>query len=154
MNVGTFHGGTTKNTVPERAECELDLRFETVADGRALAARVEAAAREAALPGTRIEVSRGRLARPRSSAPRRPRRSRPSTAPASARAASAPARRRSPAAAPTRAPPAAAGVPSIDGLGPRGAGFHTRAEEVELASLVPKAQALLRFLAGRAGRMA
>ena len=41
------------------------------------------------------------------------------------------------------------GVPAIDGLGPRGAGFHTTAEHVELASFVPKAEALLRFLWGR-----
>jgi glutamate carboxypeptidase len=45
----------------------------------------------------------------------------------------------------------AMGIPSIDGLGPRGRGFHTHDEQVDLASLVPKAAALLRFLAGRAG---
>jgi glutamate carboxypeptidase len=44
----------------------------------------------------------------------------------------------------------AIGIPSIDGLGPRGAGFHTREERVELGSLVPKAQALLRYLASLA----
>ena len=47
---------------------------------------------------------------------------------------------------------AAVGVPVIDGLGPRGAGFHTSAEYVELASFAPKAEALLRFLVGRTGR--
>ena len=45
---------------------------------------------------------------------------------------------------------AALGIPAIDGLGPRGAGFHTKDERIELASLVPKAQALARFLAQRA----
>jgi len=39
------------------------------------------------------------------------------------------------------------GIPSIDGLGPRGSGFHTKEELIELSSLVPKAQALARFLA-------
>src|SRR5262249_22394242 len=43
----------------------------------------------------------------------------------------------------------ALGVPAIDGLGPRGRGFHTTGEFVERATLVPKAQALVRFLAGR-----
>ena len=43
----------------------------------------------------------------------------------------------------------AAGVPSIDGLGPRGTGFHTLHERVELGTLVPKAEALARYLAGR-----
>ena len=41
----------------------------------------------------------------------------------------------------------AMGIPSIDGLGPRGKAFHTREEQVELGSIVPKAQALLRYLA-------
>jgi glutamate carboxypeptidase len=42
------------------------------------------------------------------------------------------------------------GIPTIDGLGPRGAGFHTPEERVELSSLVPKATALARFLGRRA----
>jgi len=40
----------------------------------------------------------------------------------------------------------AMGIASIDGLGPRGSGFHTKEELIEIASLVPKAQALARFL--------
>jgi len=44
----------------------------------------------------------------------------------------------------------AIGIPTIDGLGPRGAGFHTTEERVDLASLVPKATALARFLGQRA----
>jgi glutamate carboxypeptidase len=45
---------------------------------------------------------------------------------------------------------AAAGVPSIDGLGPSGAAHHTHEELLDLGSLVPKASALVRFLARRA----
>ncbi|HET9993501.1 MAG TPA: hypothetical protein VFQ65_33420, partial [Kofleriaceae bacterium] len=41
------------------------------------------------------------------------------------------------------------GVPVIDGLGPRGAGFHTTTEYVELATFAPKIRALVRFLSGR-----
>ena len=41
------------------------------------------------------------------------------------------------------------GVPAIDGLGPRGAGFHTTTEYVEIDTFVPKAEALVRFLFGR-----
>src|SRR5919201_281143 len=44
----------------------------------------------------------------------------------------------------------AIGIPSIDGLGPRGGGFHTTEERVDLASMVPKAIALARFLGDRA----
>jgi glutamate carboxypeptidase len=151
VNVGTFHGGTTRNTVPEHAECEVDLRFERTDDGRALVARVEDAARQAALPGTRLEVAvlgwRDPLER---------------TAASAALAAEYAACQRESGLGDGEAPlagggsdactTAAVGVPSIDGLGPRGSGYHTRQEEVDLASLVPKAQAFLRFLARRAGR--
>jgi glutamate carboxypeptidase len=44
---------------------------------------------------------------------------------------------------------ASIGVPAIDGLGPRGEGFHTTSEWVDLSSFVPKAEALARFLCGR-----
>ncbi len=42
---------------------------------------------------------------------------------------------------------AALGIASIDGLGPRGVGFHTHDEQIEIATLVQKAEALARFLA-------
>jgi glutamate carboxypeptidase len=45
---------------------------------------------------------------------------------------------------------AALGVPAIDGLGPRGRGFHTKDEYIERATLVPKAEALARYLAAEA----
>jgi len=148
VNVGTFHGGTSKNTVPERAACEVDLRFSTAADGRALEAAVRAAARDAALPGTTLEVSRGSVRAPLER-----------TDASAALAAEYGACQRACGLGDGEAPlagggsdactTAEAGVPSIDGLGPRGAGYHTREEQVDLASLVPKAQALLRFLAGR-----
>jgi glutamate carboxypeptidase len=41
------------------------------------------------------------------------------------------------------------GIPSIDGLGPRGSGFHTKDELIEVATLVPKAAALASFVADR-----
>lgn len=149
VNVGTFHGGTTKNTVPDRAACELDLRFETIDDRRALVAAVEAAARDAALPGTRIDVVAGAWRDPLER-----------TAASAALAAEYGEAQRACGLGAGEAPlagggsdactTAAAGVPSIDGLGPRGRAFHTTEEEVDLSSLVPKAQALVRFLAGRA----
>jgi len=149
VNVGTFRGGTSKNTVPERARCEVDLRFETVGQGRALEAHVREAARDAALPGTRIEVGAGAWRDPLQRTPA-----------SAALAAEYGACQRESGLGAGEAPLAgggsdanttgAAGVPSIDGLGPRGRGFHTAAEEVDLTSLVPKAQAFLRFLARRA----
>jgi glutamate carboxypeptidase len=40
----------------------------------------------------------------------------------------------------------AIGVPAIDGLGPRGAGFHTHDEHISISSLALRAEALARFL--------
>lgn len=150
VNVGEIAGGTTKNTVPERAECKLDLRYETVADAEALVATLRDAASTAAaaVPGTRIEIQGGinRLPLERSAA---------SAALRDEYAACARAAGLGHGEAPllgggsdanTVAP---LGVPAIDGLGPRGAGFHTSSEHVELDSFVPKCEALVRFLLGR-----
>ncbi len=146
VNVGTFAGGTSKNTVPEQAECEVDLRFETASDGAALHDRLSEAALEAAITGTRIELSRAAWRDPLERTPE-----------SSLLASEYGACQRESGLGSGEAPlqgggsdastTAAAGVPTIDGLGPRGRAFHTRDEEVDLASLVPKAQALLRFLA-------
>jgi glutamate carboxypeptidase len=126
------------------------MRYETVADADALVAALRAAAGEAAasVPGVRIEVSGGanRLPLERTSA---------SAALRDEYAACARAAGLGDGEAPllgggsdanTVAP---LGVPAIDGLGPRGAGFHTTTEYVELATFLPKAEALLRFLCGR-----
>jgi glutamate carboxypeptidase len=150
VNVGTLVGGTSKNTVPERAECQLDLRYETIADAETLIASLRAAAEAAvaAVPGVRIEVSGGanRLPLERTEA---------SAALRDEYAACARASGLGDGEAPllgggsdanTVAP---LGVPAIDGLGPRGAGFHTTHEYVELDTFVPKAEALARFLIGR-----
>ena len=150
VNVGQITGGTSKNTVPERAECQLDLRYQTVADAEALVAAIKTAAEAAAaaVPGARVEVTGGarRLPLERTDA---------SAALRDEYAACARAAGLGDAEAPllgggsdanTVAP---LGVPAIDGLGPRGAGFHTTTEYVELATFVPKAEALLRFLWGR-----
>jgi glutamate carboxypeptidase len=149
VNVGTIRGGTSRNTVPDRAECELDLRYDTAEAGRALEAALERAASGAAIPGTRIALSRGSARAPL-----------PRTAASAALAAEYGACQRESGLGAGEAPlagggsdactAAEAGVPAIDALGPRGAGYHTAGEEVDLASLVPKAQALLRFLARRA----
>ncbi|MGC4001307.1 MAG: M20 family metallopeptidase [Anaeromyxobacter sp.] len=149
VNVGLVSGGTTKNTVPDRAQCEVDLRFETVADGHALVERLEGIAREVALPGTSLEVVRASWRDPLER-----------TSASSALAKAYGECQRESGLGMGEAPlvgggsdactTGAAGIPSIDGLGPRGKGFHTHAEEVDLSSLVPKAAALFRFLAMRA----
>lgn len=150
VNVGVVKGGDAKNTVPDRCEALVDLRFVRVADGETLLAQVRAAAEEAGagVPGARVEVD-GHLAR----------------APLERGDANLPLYREYAACAAAAglgseeaaliaggsdaSSTSAIGIPSIDGMGPRGVGFHTRDEQVEIASLEPKAEALGRFLLGR-----
>jgi len=152
VNVGTIRGGSTKNTVPDRAECEVDLRFLTKEDGEGLIRSLEEAAATAAasVDGTSVEVSRTAwrdpLTRTEASA---------ALAAAYGAAQSACGLGQGEAALMGGGSDActtgALGIPSIDGLGPRGQGFHTHQETADLGSLVPKAQAFLRWLATQAG---
>jgi len=148
VNVGKIQGGQGKNTVPDRAEAWLDIRFCATKDGEALAADLQRAGAEAAdgVPGTRIEVLSG--------AGRKPLERTDASAALMARyAACARASGLGEGESPLlgggsdASTSSAMGIPSIDGLGPRGSGFHTKEELIELSSLVPKAQALARFLA-------
>jgi glutamate carboxypeptidase len=150
VNVGLVEGGTTRNTVPATASCEVDLRFETAVDGEALVEQLKVLAAEAAVPGTaaKVVLSSWRDPLERTSA-------------SSALAKEYGECQRESGLGLGEAPLAgggsdacttgAAGIPTIDGLGPRGKGYHTTSEEVELSSLVPKAATLFRFLARRAG---
>ena len=149
INVGTVHGGTSKNTVPAQCVAEIDGRFARSADGVALVAHLHNLVKNSSLAGTVMALTGG-IAR----------------APLERTAASAEGMTRygecqvragldageaSPQGGGSDASTtAAAGVPSIDGLGPRGSGFHTLDERVELDSLVPKCEALVRFLWGMA----
>jgi glutamate carboxypeptidase len=150
VNVGQITGGTSKNTVPERAECMLDLRYETAADADALVAgvRAAAAAAAAAVPGVRFELSGGanRLPLERTPASAALRDEYAACARAAGLGNGEAGLLGGGSDANTIAP---LGVPAIDGLGPRGAGFHTTDEYVELATFAPKAEALVRFLWGR-----
>jgi glutamate carboxypeptidase len=145
VNVGLVSGGSARNTVPERASADLDLRFADSAGQRALMAALADCARACAFEGTRIEVepmvarqpwqrteASGELARRYLHAQRE----------AGLLEAEAP-----PMGGGSDANTVGAlGLPAIDGLGPRGRGFHTHDEFIEVASLPRKAEALLRFL--------
>lgn len=150
VNVGVVRGGTSKNTVPEHAECVVDLRFDDVVDAHLLVEEVRAAAAAAAkaVPGTSLHADGGI---------RRPPLER--TEASAALYAEYAACQRAAGLGDGEAPlvgggsdgnnVAAVGVPVVDGLGARGAGYHTTGEYIELASLAPKAEALVRFLCGR-----
>ena len=148
VNVGLFTGGTSKNTVPETAQCMLDLRYETVADAHALVEQLRAAAANVGVPGVTLEVTGGanRLPLERTDASIALRDEYGACAAAEGLGHGEAALLGGGSDANTVAP---LGVPVIDGLGPRGAGFHTTTEYVELASFAPKIRALVRFLAGR-----
>ncbi len=146
VNVGTIVGGTSKNTVPEAAECAVDFRFEKSDDGpRVLAALRGAAESVEKDSGVRFELDGG---------VRRP--------PLERTDASLGLYRRYAEAAQAAGLGngehpllgggsdanniAGLGVPCIDGLGPRGRGFHTQSEYIEAPTLPQKAEALTRFL--------
>lgn len=148
VNVGKVVGGQGKNTVPDRADAWIDLRFCTRVDAertldamRAIAAQVGVE-----LEGTRVELDGGiaRLPLEKTAA---------SEALMRAYAACARASGLGDSEAPLvgggsdASTSSGMGIASIDGLGPRGIGFHTPDEQIEVASLVPKAQALARLLA-------
>jgi len=148
VNVGKVTGGTSKNTVPDRAEALIDLRFETRADGEALVEALRKAADEcaASVQGTRIEIEGGiaRLPLERTDASVRLMESYGEAAAASGLGKGEAALIGGGSDASTAH---AMGIAAIDGLGPRGIGFHTKDEQIEIRTLVQKAQALARFLA-------
>jgi glutamate carboxypeptidase len=154
VNVGTIHGGQSKNTVPDRVEVALDVRFCTKADAGALVDAIRAAAlhvvaSEPAFEGMRIDLDGGIARVPLE-------KTEASAALMDAYAECARASGLGASEAPLvgggsdASTSSAMGIASIDGLGPRGVGFHTKDEQIEVASLVPKAQALARFLARKA----
>ena len=148
VNVGKISGGTSKNTVPDRAEALVDLRFETRADAEALISAIEKAAEEcsAAVPGARIELQGGiaRLPLERTDASVKLMESYGAHARAEGLGFGEAALIGGGSDASTTG---AMGIASIDGLGPRGIGFHTSDEQIEIVTLVQKAKALARFLA-------
>jgi glutamate carboxypeptidase len=143
--VGKISGGIGKNTVPDHAEALVDLRYVTQAENEKLRERILQAAGESAIPDTRIEVQWG------------PGRGPMEKTPASEALCTTYAECQKDSGlgfsemplvggGSDAATTSSIGIPSIDGLGPRGSGFHTLDEYVELASLIPKSEALVRFL--------
>jgi glutamate carboxypeptidase len=136
VNVGTIKGGEAKNTVPDVCEVEVDFRFTTTAEADNAEQALLRAARQAEVlvPGAKLVVSggKGRLPLERTEA----------SASLFERYAAEAAISGGSDASTT----SAIGIASIDGLGPRGTGFHTKDENAAISSLVPKALALATFL--------
>lgn len=146
VNIGTIRGGESVNTVPAFAEAVCDFRVERARDAETLLEAARAIAAEVArATGATITLGGGL---------RRPPMERTDAAAALCETYAACAR-----AAGLGAVEAgllgggsdantlsAVGVPAIDGLGPRGKGFHTHDEYIELSTVHPKAVALVRCL--------
>jgi glutamate carboxypeptidase len=147
VNVGVIRGGEAKNTVPDFAEAEVDFRFERLADGEELTKQLNLAAHliEERTPGIHIELSGGVRRPPLERTP-----ANIALFETYARCAQAEGLGH------TESPllgggsdantVAVLGLAAIDGLGPRGQGFHTKKEFIELESLLPKTRSLVRML--------
>ncbi|HTV17818.1 MAG TPA: M20/M25/M40 family metallo-hydrolase [Polyangiaceae bacterium] len=150
VNVGLASGGTSSNTVPAAAECKVDVRFERSDEATALLEALRHAAERAAESvGVEVALSGGANRMPLDRTPA-------SEAlyheyAAHARAAGLGGDECPLVGGGSDANTVASvGVPAIDGLGPRGEGFHTTTEWMDVTSLRPKAEALARFLWQRA----
>jgi glutamate carboxypeptidase len=136
--------------VPDEATLALDFRFERIADAEEAFAALRAAASEAAasVPGTTLRITGGPARMPLE-------RTDANVALYREYAACARAFGLGDGEAPLlgggsdASTTSAMGIPSIDGLGPRGSGFHTREELIEVATLVPKAAAMAAFIGAR-----
>jgi len=159
VNVGVIEGGSSKNTVPARARCLIDTRFDTMRDAEEVIGKLRAIAAQPFAPRDWVPERlravtaelRGDMTRP----------------PMEASAAAQALRLRYEACARAvglgggEAPRqgggsdgnllAAFGVPTIDGLGPHGKFFHQTTEWSSLASLRRRTTALALWLASRAG---
>jgi len=158
INVGIIEGGTAKNTVPDRARCVIDSRFERVVDAHEVSARMQALAAdpfgdEADVPprlrDAKVELLGG-VARPpmeviEGTQALRLRYERHAAA-AGLRVGEAPLQGGGSDANLL----GALGVPCIDGLGPHGAFFHNPREWSSLSSLQRRTQALACLLAEEA----
>lgn len=150
LNVGLIEGGTSTNTVPERARLEVDGRVIEPADAVETDRRIRALVAGLQLPerlkGATLRIEGGFHRPPMVATDESRALMRRYAAEAEAVGLGAPE-------APLQGGGsdanllAAAGVPCIDGLGPWGQGAHRTSEWCSLSSLRRRTEALARFLA-------
>jgi glutamate carboxypeptidase len=147
VNVGKVTGGQGKNTVPDHALAELDLRFVTKADAEWLVQSLFDAAADAAasVPGTSLTCAGGANRLPMERTEGNVKLYElyaPLAKQFGLEAGESPRVGGGSDACTT----SAMGIASIDALGPRGKGFHTKDEHIDVRTMIPRAQALAALL--------
>ena len=146
INTGVVSGGISANTVPRHADCQIDFRFKESKDGLAVEQAVrQIAARVVSKYGAAVEVSGGihrpAMMRTEASVKLYERYA------ACAKQVGLGYQESDTVGGGSDANNIAAlGIPVIDGLGPRGQGFHTNQEYIEASTVGLRSAALLRFL--------
>jgi len=146
VSVGLIEGGSSANTIPAEARCVQDFRYLRAADGDELLGEMRAIAKHLeAESGARFHLEGGIRRAPLERSPESlalMERYAEAAATAGLGHKEAPLIGGGSDASTT----SALGIPTLDGLGPRGRGFHSHQEFIEISSLHLRAEALLRFL--------
>jgi glutamate carboxypeptidase len=140
VNVGVVRGGALPYVVPAAAEALIDVRAPTRGEAERVLSGLRALERAQPVPGTRLHVH-GSFHRP----PMEPVEGTEALAAlveACGREVGLAVRFASSGGASDGNNLAAAGVPTVDGMGPAGAGAHSEEEWVDIVSLVQKTQLL------------
>ncbi len=146
VNVGLVTGGEARNTVPHHANCQIDFRLVCAQDGADLIESVRLLAEHVGKEtDTSFSVEGGVRRQPleRSEASVKLLERYAAAAKATGMGYSEAALVGGGSDASTVS---SVGVPVLDGMGPRGKGFHTHDEHIEVSSLALRAETLLRFL--------
>lgn len=137
-NVGVVHGGIVPNMVAPHAKAELDMRFTSDTDPDELLAKVRAIVEEESVPRTRGRVTESRRTMPMKPTPdellalyQR-----------GAKALGFEVQGEFTGGAADSGLTASVGAPTLCGTGPVGGHAHTEREYCELATFVPRAQAV------------
>lgn len=144
VNVGVVRGGQSVNTVAPWAEAEVDLRYVRLADREPLLAAVGAIVAQATVPDTRATFAIKGEFLPLEPTPASDRLL--ALYQSAARALGFSVEGEFSGGCADSGFTAALGVPTLCSLGPVGGKGHTPEEYVELATLVPRAQALARTI--------
>lgn len=145
VNVGVCKGGTTFNTVPGEAWCDVDIRVLTPETAQAAVSAVHAIAAREDVPGTWTIVEGGITRPPMVRTERNVKLFHAVRAIAATLGRDL--RESLTGGGSDGCLTAAAGAPTLDGLGPQGGGAHTADEFINLDSLVPCAAMLAMALA-------